>query len=99
MISWVIWNARNKPHFEKTQVPPKVILDGPVGFLEEYQKLMIAQGVAQAFFFPCFVFGLGYAWAFYMCTLSSILIFNIYYLNQKKKKNPFGIITCLAKLA
>ena len=50
MISWVIWNARNKLHFEKTQVPPKVIFDGAVGFLEEYQKLMIAQRVAQAFF-------------------------------------------------
>ena len=44
MISWAIWNARNKLHFEKTQVPPKVISNGAIGFLEEYQKLMITQG-------------------------------------------------------
>ena len=83
MISWVIWNARNKLHFEKTQVPPKVIFDGAVGFLEGYQKLMIAQRVAQAFF-PMFCFRTGLCLGLlYVYTFFNI---NIQYLLSKKKK-------------
>ena len=43
VISWAIWNARNKFYFERTQTQPKMILDGVVSFLDEYQKLMAAQ--------------------------------------------------------
>ena len=43
VISWAIWNARNKFYFERTQTQPKMILDGVMSFLDEYQKLMAAQ--------------------------------------------------------
>ena len=43
MVSWGIWNARNKVYFERVQAHPKSILDGAIGFLHEYQDLMAAQ--------------------------------------------------------
>ena len=39
VTSWAIWNARNKFYFEKTQSHPKDILNGALGYLQEYQKL------------------------------------------------------------
>lgn len=82
MISWAIWNARNKLHFEKTQVPPKAVSDGAIGFLEEYQKLMIAQRHSQAFF-PIFCFRTGLSLGLlYVYTFFDI---NIQYLLSEKK--------------
>ena len=43
VTSWAIWNARNKFYFERVQSHPKSILDGAIGFLQEYQKLVEAQ--------------------------------------------------------
>ena len=43
VMTWAIWNARNKYYFEKTQTHPKEILSGALGFLQEYQMLMAAQ--------------------------------------------------------
>ena len=43
VVSWAIWNARIKCYFERTQTQPKIILDGAVSYLDEYQKLMAAQ--------------------------------------------------------
>ena len=43
VVSWGIWNARNKVYFERVQTHPKTILAGPVGFLQEYQNLTNAQ--------------------------------------------------------
>ena len=33
VISWAIWNARNKYYFENIQTHPKEILSGALGFL------------------------------------------------------------------
>ena len=41
-ISWALWNARNKYYFEHVQQHPKVILEGALGFLAEYQRLLAA---------------------------------------------------------
>ena len=41
-ISWAIWNARNKFYFEKIQQQPKAIMEGAIGYLDEYQKLAAA---------------------------------------------------------
>ena len=41
-ISWAIWNARNKFYFEKIQQHPKAIMEGAIGYLDEYQKLAAA---------------------------------------------------------
>ena len=43
MVSWAIWNARNKFYFERIQQHPKIILDVAIGFLEEYQRLCALQ--------------------------------------------------------
>lgn len=43
VTSWAIWNARNKFYFERIQTHPKSILDGALGFLDEYQRLVAAQ--------------------------------------------------------
>ena len=43
-ISWALWNARNKFYFEKVQQHPKAILEGAIGYLEEYQRLCAAMG-------------------------------------------------------
>ena len=43
VISWAIWNARNKYYFVKIQTHPKEILSGALGFLLEYQTFMAAQ--------------------------------------------------------
>ena len=40
---WAIWNAQNKYHFEHIQIQPKSILDGALGFLREYQRLIATQ--------------------------------------------------------
>ena len=39
MVSWSIWNARNKFHFEQVQTPPCVIFKGASSLLEEYKRL------------------------------------------------------------
>ena len=41
-ISWALWNARNKYYFQQVQQPPKVILEGALGFRAEYQRLLVA---------------------------------------------------------
>ena len=43
VTAWAIWNARNKYNFEHIQIQPKTILDGALGFLQEYQHLVSAQ--------------------------------------------------------
>ena len=43
--TWAIWNARNKMIFEQFQTHPKVILEGAMGLLEEYQSLMETQRI------------------------------------------------------
>ena len=43
VTTWAIWNARNKYYFEHIQTHPKSILDGAIGFLQEYQRLVAAQ--------------------------------------------------------
>ena len=50
MVSWAIWNARNTFFIERRQSQAKEILDGAVGFLDEYQKLMTAQRQLHMFF-------------------------------------------------
>ena len=39
---WATWNTRNKFYFERIQTHPKSILDGALGFLDEYQRLVVA---------------------------------------------------------
>ena len=43
VMAWEIWNARNKYYFEHIQTHPKSILDGALGFLREYQRLIATQ--------------------------------------------------------
>ena len=43
VTAWVLWNARNKYYFEKVLLQPKVIVDGALNLLSEYQRLMEAQ--------------------------------------------------------
>ena len=50
MVSWAIWNARNTFFIERRQSQAKEILDGVVGFLDEYQELMTAQRQLYMFF-------------------------------------------------
>ncbi|KAL0002033.1 hypothetical protein SO802_015814 [Lithocarpus litseifolius] len=38
MVSWSIWNARNRFHFEKKQSTPSDILQGVTTLLQEYQR-------------------------------------------------------------
>ena len=45
-LSWAIWNARNKIFFEKIQTHPKVIMEGALATLENYQRLFATQEVA-----------------------------------------------------
>ena len=40
---WAIWNAENKYYFEHIQIQPRSILDGALGFLQEYQHLVVVQ--------------------------------------------------------
>ena len=40
--AWAIWNARKRFYFEHVQVHPRIIFDGAITFLEEYQRLMSA---------------------------------------------------------
>ena len=42
IISWSLWNARNKFHFEQVQIHPAGIHRGAMAFLEEYQRHMVA---------------------------------------------------------
>ena len=42
MISWSLWNARNKVHFEQVRPHPAGIYRGAIAFLEEYQRHMAA---------------------------------------------------------
>ena len=41
-ISCALWNARNKYYFEHVQQHPRVILEGALSFLAEYQRLLAA---------------------------------------------------------
>ena len=50
MVSWVIWNTRKKFYFERIQQHPKIILDGAIGFLEEYRRLCASQNRNQLCF-------------------------------------------------
>ena len=43
VVSWGIWNVRNRVYFERVQPHPKAILAGAVEFLLEYQNLNNAQ--------------------------------------------------------
>ena len=49
--SWALWNARNKYYFEHVQQQPKVILEGALGFLAEYQRLLAAMNNSLSLFF------------------------------------------------
>ena len=40
--AWALWNARNKYYFEHVQQHPRVILEGALSFLAEYQRLLAA---------------------------------------------------------
>ena len=44
-LSWATWNARNKLYFEKIQTHPKVIMEGALAILENYQMLSATQEV------------------------------------------------------
>nr|POE88676.1 hypothetical protein CFP56_47875 [Quercus suber] len=39
IVSWAIWNARNRFHFEEKQSIPNDILHGVISLLQEYQEL------------------------------------------------------------
>ena len=39
VLSWAIWNARNKVYFENIQTQPQVILEGANVVLEAYQRV------------------------------------------------------------
>ena len=39
-IAWVIWNASNQFYFKHVQVHLKMIFEGVLGLIEEYQCLM-----------------------------------------------------------
>ena len=39
MVSWSIWNARNRFHFEEKQSMPSDILHGATTLLQKYQRL------------------------------------------------------------
>ena len=41
-VAWTIWNARNKFYFNHVQAHPKLIFEGAVGLLEEYERLLSA---------------------------------------------------------
>ena len=41
--TWVIWNARNKAHFQNVQSQPKVIYEGALELLATYQTLSATQ--------------------------------------------------------
>lgn len=43
VTAWALWNARNKFYFKKVQLQPKLIADGALTLLTEYQRLMEAQ--------------------------------------------------------
>ena len=45
ILSWAIWNARNKLYLEKIQTHPKVIMEGALAILENYQRLSATQDV------------------------------------------------------
>ena len=38
MVTWSIWNARNRFYFEETQTPPHAILKSAETLLDEYQR-------------------------------------------------------------
>ena len=40
MVSWAIWNAWNKFYFEQVHLHPRKILNGALGYLEEYQHFL-----------------------------------------------------------
>ena len=40
VLSWAIWNARNKVYFENIQTQPQVILEGANAILEAYQRVL-----------------------------------------------------------
>ena len=39
MVSWSIWNARNRCIFDKKQIQPCEILRGAMTLLQDYQRL------------------------------------------------------------
>ena len=39
IVSWAIWNARNRYLFDKKQAQPNDILQGAMTLLHEYQRL------------------------------------------------------------
>lgn len=43
IITWAIWNARNKAYFEKFQTQPQDILDGSLALLNAYHTLSTTQ--------------------------------------------------------
>ena len=43
ITAWALWNAKNKFYFERVQMHPKVIADGALALLTEYQRLMEAR--------------------------------------------------------
>ena len=43
ITTWALWNARNKLYFENVQLQPKVIVDGALALLTEYQRLLESQ--------------------------------------------------------
>ena len=43
VTAWALWNVCNKYYFEKVQLQLKVIADGALTLLSEYQRLMEAQ--------------------------------------------------------
>ena len=43
IMSWAIWNTKNKYYFEHTQAQPEAILRGASSLLDEYQMLVANQ--------------------------------------------------------
>ena len=43
VTSWAILNARNKFYFERIQSHPNNKLKGAIGYLQEYQRLLLSQ--------------------------------------------------------
>uniref|UniRef100_A0A7N2N2W0 Reverse transcriptase zinc-binding domain-containing protein n=2 Tax=Quercus lobata TaxID=97700 RepID=A0A7N2N2W0_QUELO len=41
MLSWALWNARNRYHFESLHSHPTAILQGATSLLDDYQRLSV----------------------------------------------------------
>ena len=55
MIAWLLWNARNRFHFEHVPTHPTVILREATSLVEEYQRLALVGPHFLALVSPSFV--------------------------------------------